>query len=378
MSVINNPFISPQRGLYVNGEFAIDQAHEFGAVTVNSAVAIRVVDRCIARFDPSTGGAGNPTSQCGAVSAVPSGAIPVPNSLLLTMSGSAGTGAPAALNGNLNWNVLANKCAALGWGTANAQPATMSVWLKCSVNATISQYLYNYNSTRSYTHDFVLTAGVWKLCTLTVPGDTASSSLWKTTPGYIGLTHGIAWCGGSNHQGTPDTWQTNGTLFTCSSNQTQLCDTAGATLEVYQPKVEVGGLFTGFFVSDEPTLWQECKFLYRKTFPVGTAPATQAGYVGALECKMNSSALTPNIEWFLGDGMWPNIVLANTGNAPNFQTFNPTSNNANWYDKTGAADILVNVDPNGSKSNLKLFIDGGATGTAGHQILIHAIADAGI
>ena len=63
------------------------------------------------------------------------------------------------------------------WGTANAQPITLSFWVCSSLTGTFSGCLYNYGATtRSYVFTYSIpTANTWTKIVSNIPGDTAGT-----------------------------------------------------------------------------------------------------------------------------------------------------------------------------------------------------------
>ena len=65
------------------------------------------------------------------------------------------------------------------WGTANAQPVTLSFKVKTNVTGTYGVTVLNGGATRGYCATYtVSTSGVWTTATITIPGDTTGT--WAT------------------------------------------------------------------------------------------------------------------------------------------------------------------------------------------------------
>ena len=73
------------------------------------------------------------------------------------------------------------------WGTASAQPVTLSFLVQCSLSGTFSGVIANAASgpTRSYPFTFSIpTAGLWTKIAVSIPGDTSGS--WTLSGNGVG------------------------------------------------------------------------------------------------------------------------------------------------------------------------------------------------
>ena len=92
----------------------------------------------------------------------------------------------------------------LGWGTANAQPVTVSFWVRSSVTGTYGAGVQNSAGNRSYPSSFVINAAdTFEYKTITIPGDTTGT--WLTTNG-VGVYLWFSLATGSNSLGTANSW----------------------------------------------------------------------------------------------------------------------------------------------------------------------------
>jgi hypothetical protein len=67
-----------------------------------------------------------------------------------------------------------------GWGTANAQIATLSFWVRSSVTGAYALTLTNNTADRQYTTTYTInTANTWEQKVVTIPGPT--SGTWQST-----------------------------------------------------------------------------------------------------------------------------------------------------------------------------------------------------
>jgi hypothetical protein len=139
---------------------------------------------------------------------------------------------------------------------------------------------------------------------------------------------------GSTIQGTPGAWF-NGDNE-CSSAQTALTTTTGATFQMGNVKLEASPVPTPFIPLQYKDEIEIASRYYAKTFPQGTAVAQTGGLAGSL-CTVGESTTiaTLGVEW-----RFPVEMRA----SPTIVTYNPSAGNANWRNVTGAADAVVSVD----------------------------------
>jgi hypothetical protein len=116
----------------------------------------------------------------------------------------------------------------------------------------------------------------------------------------------------------------------------------------------------------------ECKRHFVKTFPYNTAPLQSAGLTGAIGAPA-AGAGGIALEAF---AMWRFPISMRS--SPSITTYNPSNNNANWRDVTGAADVAVTVDPDSTISPDVVCIQSHTASVNADNVYIHAIADAGI
>jgi hypothetical protein len=128
-------------------------------------------------------------------------------------------------------------------GTSDAQPLTLSFYVRSSVTGTFSATLYtNFNSPNavSYPAEYTISsANTWEKKTITFPAFTTSSTL--ATSGYTtGEFYQVrfALMAGSDNTGTANQWN-NANDF-ASTNQTNLFATSSATWDITGVQLELG------------------------------------------------------------------------------------------------------------------------------------------
>ncbi|WLB24946.1 hypothetical protein QIH85_23995 [Bradyrhizobium japonicum] len=103
------------------------------------------------------------------------------------------------------------RCRRLAWGTANAQPVTISFWVYAVAAGTATLAVRNATNDRSYLKDLAVPAAVWTYLSLTIPGDTAGT--WETANG-TGMQVSLCFGVGSQYQGTNGQWNAGNFLGT--------------------------------------------------------------------------------------------------------------------------------------------------------------------
>jgi len=217
------------RNRIINGAMTIDQRNA-GALVSNANGYI--TDRwSLGKFDP-TGGAYSGQQ----VTDAPSGFT---NSLKVTVTTS------ITQSSDQFWQAFQTiegyNVADLAWGTASAQPVTVSFWVKSSVTGTYSITLFNSgvgSVDRAYVTTYVInSANTWEYKTVTVAGDTSSASYWGTTNGAgIGVYFDLG-CG-TNQQATANTWTTANARRV--SGTVRLMATGSATWQITGVQLEEG------------------------------------------------------------------------------------------------------------------------------------------
>lgn len=358
---------TPQTGSNIiqNGDMLIDQRNAGASLTVTSGGTPFSADRWAPIFAASTSGAGSPSIIQQNASA---GLDLFSKSLLWTMSGTPSTTTPAALSLQLNQTIEGSDVDDLAFGTAAAKAVTISGWLKSSVaSANYGMTMGNSASNRVYAHMVTVTsAATWTFFSFVIPGDTTGT--WLRGPGVVGARFKIAVAMGSTFWGTNDTW--NASNIRSTSTQTQLTDTASATLEIAGIKMERGQVATPLISDPTEVSLTKYQRYYRKSFPLATAPAQSAGVAGALSIQNPIALGQPGVYVALNPPMY---------SSPTVVTYNPSAANANWRDVTAGSDIAVSVDPASAKSTTGFLIGTGATiTTLADTIAIHYTADTGL
>lgn len=170
---------------------------------------------------------------------------PAPGSTLnyLMTAGSAHTVAAGDFFG-INQVIETYRAEHLGFGAAGAASLVLSFRARASMVGTFSAAIRTATATRSYVATFTITAAnAWQTFAIAIPGDTGGTWSATATAGYLGVTFTAA-CGSTFTTATLNAWQTGN--YVAASTQTQLVATAGATLAIDSPQLEVGIVPTAF------------------------------------------------------------------------------------------------------------------------------------
>jgi hypothetical protein len=220
------------RNRIINGDMRIDQRNA-GAALNNAANGSWAVDRWV-RYQNV--GASNIGRNLNSITP-PAGFT---NYLGIQIS-TAGT-ASASQYTNFQHYIEGFNAADLAWGTANAQSATISFWVRSSLTGGQGFALQNGNSTLGYPFTVnISAANTWEYKSITIPGPTTGT--WDTTNGR-GITLIVDLGMGSNFRFTSGSWQSanvQGATGALNLNQT-----LNATFYITGVQLEPGSTATPF------------------------------------------------------------------------------------------------------------------------------------
>ena len=234
----------------INGAMVVSQRNGTNSVTINSAAWTYTVDRFCCLGQSADG-----VYTVAQSSTAPAGFV---NSLLVTVT-TADSSVGAGQIYTLRQTIEGYNIADLNWGTANAQSATLSFWVRSSVTGTFSG-CFNNEGTASYPFTYTInSANTWEQKTVTVTGPT--SGTWgSTNSNGIRLTWSLGT--GSTYSGTANTWNYSTEYFAASST-TNLISTNGATFYITGVQLEKGSTATSFDYRPYGTELQLCQRYYQ-------------------------------------------------------------------------------------------------------------------
>jgi hypothetical protein len=204
----------------------IDQRNNGAAITVNSATEFFAVDR-INNFGSTS--AGVYTAQRSTVA--PPGFT---NSLLCTITT---TSTPSGgQEYGIRQSIEGFNIADLAWGTANAQPITLSFWVRSSITGTFAGSVASGVYDRSYVFTYTINAAnTWEQKSVTIPGDTTGT--WPTN-NNAGMRFQLNLGAGSAKTGTPGVWGAG--YIQSATGSVNLIQNSGATFQTTGWQIEEG------------------------------------------------------------------------------------------------------------------------------------------
>ena len=217
----------------INGAMMIDQRNAGASVTTSSGSSAYIVDRFFVAYTQTS----KMTGQQNAGSVTPP--VGFTNYLGITSSS-----AYSVLTGDtfgLFQRIEGFNVADLGWGSVNAQPVTLSFWVRSSLTGTFGGSLMNNAADRSYPFSYTISTTGWEQKTITIAGDTTGT--WLTTNGLgIQLVFGLG--SGATYSGTAGAWAAGN--YRQPTGTTSVVGTNGATFYITGVQLEKGSTATSF------------------------------------------------------------------------------------------------------------------------------------
>jgi hypothetical protein len=205
----------------------------------------------------------------------------------------------------------------LGWGTANAQPVTLSFWVRSSLTGTFGGALRNNGGARSYPFSYTISAAnTWEQKSITIAGDT--SGTWLTNNGVgIGVRFGLG--SGATFSGTAGAWAAGNLVQPTGS--VSVVGTDDATFYITGVQLEVGSQATSFEYRQYGTELALCQRYYQQI--VGN---TSGGFAGAVldvakqiafgQCSFKVTMRTsPTVTLYDGNGVSGTVTQVGSADA---------------------------------------------------------------
>ena len=288
----------------INGNMMIDQRNNGSSVTLTNGSDAFDVDRF--KFYRNVGG----TFTAQRSSTAPTGFV---TSMVITAS----TGAsPSAAQYNFfKQDIEGYNVADLNWGTANAQPVTLSFWVRSSITGTYGLGIANNSLDRGYVATYTInSANTWEYKTVTIAGDTTGT--WEGLSTAAGIR--IYWDlgAGTDSNGTAGVW--GSTWKTRTSSCVTWGATTGATFYITGVQLEKGSTATSFDYRPYGTELQLCQRYYQKfisvngaycTFGTGHVDSATAGF-GTIVLPVTTRAAATfgssgSIAFYSGNSFYP-------------------------------------------------------------------------
>ena len=167
------------------------------------------------------------------------------------------------------------------WGTANAQPVTLSFWVYSNQTGTFSGTIRNAPSppTRSYPFTFnIPVANTWTKIIVTIPGDTGGTWIMNGNAGGIQIVFDLG-CG-SNNRGPAGAWASAN--YVGATGGQSIVATNGATFFFTGVKLEIGSVATPFNRQSFAKSMVDCQRYYQQLGNGASNTIGIQGYAGAV------------------------------------------------------------------------------------------------
>jgi hypothetical protein len=252
----------------------------------------------------------------------------------------------------------------IGFGTASAQPLTLSFWVKATKTGTYSVRVYRPDGTKTFLSEYTVnTTDTWERKVVHIPADTSDVVVNDNSEG---LRIAFPLMAGSNRTGsTLDSWFTSSSVF-ASSNQVNALDTVSNNWRITDAQLEIGPYDTAFEWRPLTTELDLCRRYYQKSY----LPADIAGDTGTLTSAMGfipSGTRTgqPN------SGFMFNPIMRDT---PTLTVYSPDTGTADRaYDYNTDADVTLSSTVESAVGCRELTSSGW---TANTRCYYHWVADA--
>ena len=249
---------------------------------------------------------------------------------------------------NFQQSIEADMISDLAWGTANAQPITLSFLVASSLSGMFSGSIRNYAATRSYPFTFSIpSGGAWNKIVIIIPGDTAGA--WALSGNSGGLTLDFDLGCGTNLRGPANAWAAANYLG--ATGAVSVVATNGAYLYVTGVKLEIGSVATPFNRQSLAKSMADCQRYYQKLGGVAQGDVMLEGYSsvggqsvsGTIGYNVMRAAPTAAI---VGSPLVANV--ASTQLFPGLQALgmrlNATAAAYTWWNSTTSAFITLNAE----------------------------------
>jgi Collagen triple helix repeat (20 copies) len=259
-----HPDIYPRENRLINGDMRIDQRWNGAAQT---AVFSYTVDRWEFRASQaakgSWGRAAGPASQG------------FPYALAFISS----TAYAVIANDYFLFDQLieADMLSDLAWGSASAQPVTLSFVVQSSLTGTFAGAIQNFAQNRSYVFTYSIpVAGVATKISVTIPGDTAGTWVLSGSAGGARVVFTLA--AGTGYIATPNVWGA-GVFFT-ATGAVNVVATLNATFFLTGVKFEAGSVATPFNRQSLAKSQADCQRYYQLVDGGARFPAAAVSQYG--------------------------------------------------------------------------------------------------
>ena len=274
--VVSAPSSMNFRNRIINGDMRIDQRNNGASVTpVNNQY---LLDRWVAQLTQLA--RFSVQQNAGAVTA------PIGFSNYLGVTSLSAYSVLAGDTFLIDQRVEGFNFADMAWGTAAAQPATLSFWARSSLTGTFGGALTNSAGNRSYAFSYTInSANTWEYKTVTVVGDTTGTWIGSTNGTGVMIRFGLG--SGSTFTTAAGSWAAGN--FVQPTGSVSVVGTNGATFYITGVQLEAGSAATPFERRPYGTELALCQ----RYLPVAAIPANNYMYAGQVFGTTNAQAFIP-------------------------------------------------------------------------------------
>jgi len=179
-------------------------------------------------------------------------------------------------NFNITQAIEADMISDFRWGSASAQPVTLSFWIYVGAAGTYSGSIRNYAGTRSYPFAFTVpTVSTWTQFVINIPGDTAGTWVMQGNVGSLQVVFDLG--SGANFRGPANAW--------AAANYTGVTGAANiiavpTSIYLTGVKLEIGSVATPFPRLTMARALADCQRYFLQTILTCRFPSTGAGAYG--------------------------------------------------------------------------------------------------
>ena len=321
--------VSAARNMIINGAMQIAQRSVSVQKQYNTSNGYYTCDR----VRTSQGNLDNAVWTMTQDSHLLTGPAGFPNSWKITVD-TAETALAVDENLQFQYNIEANSCQNLAYGTAGAKTTTTSFWVKSDVTGTYSLYLYSYDANRSIGGTYTISsADTWEYKTVTLVGDTAGTGI--NNDSGVGVTLYFPLSAGTDRTATDNTsWGAHATGKTAYGQTANLLASATDYWQITGLQFEIGSVATPFEHKTYGQELEDCERYYQ-TYASGffgfvvTTSIIDAGF--SFRKRMRAS---PSVTLLDDSPAFSEInVATRTGSSSSITT------SANYPDGTGMVRI---------------------------------------
>ena len=238
-----------------------------------------------------------------------------------------------------NQRIEADMISDFAWGTAGAQPVTLSFWVASNQTGTFSGSISSVAATRSYPFTFSIPApATWTKIVITIPGDT--SGAWAMSGNAEGARINFDLGCGSTNRGPANVWSS--AAYVGVTGSVSIVSTNAATFNLTGVKLEIGSIATPFNHKSPQESMADCQRYYQRfstngvnTQCLGSGYCANTSLAGIYVAFKKSMRASPTVSASAAAGF---TVNGSATNAVNPVSIGPDAMQVNL---TAAASSLV-------------------------------------